>query len=147
MLKLKLDKKNYKVFIDYASKTCNCVSLVFEKDEYSNDEYFFQEEYRSISGCIIRKENGIVHPDTGSCFYNADVLFLELDKSVVSLLKQASDIFDWNGTNLPEELCFYRDEKVWLTCVCHEKLLFIYNESFDDLNFFKNKKINFSYEI
>lgn len=147
MLKLKLNEKRYRMFIDFASKTCDSVSLVFEKDETDNSQYTFQEKYHTVSESIIRKESIDVHPTTGSCFENADILYLKINESVTSFLKQANGIFDWNGKKLPEELCFYRDEKIWFSCICHERILHIHNETSDDLEFFTNNKIKFVYEI
>lgn len=147
MLKLKLNSKNYKSFIDYAIKTCDYASLIFEKSESSNSKYTFQEEYQLISEYIMRKENKMFHPDTGSYFENVDIVYFKLDKEMSEFFKNADNIFDWNGINLPEELCFYRDENIWFSCICHEKLLHIYNETYNDINFLKTNKIKFFYEI
>lgn len=147
MLNIILGNKQYKSFIDFASKTCDSVSLVFEKDETDNSQYAFQEIYHIVSESVIKKESIDVHPNTGSCFENADILYLRINTSVTSFLKQANGIFDWNGKKLPEELCFYRDEKIWFSCICHERLLHIHNETSDDLEFLKNSKIKFLYEF
>lgn len=147
MLNLELNKKQYKSFIDFASQTCDYISLVFEKNGKNHSQYTFQEAYQLILQSIIKKESVTVHPDTGSCFDNVDILFLKLDMPIISFLKQASDMFDWNGKQFPEELCFYRNEKVWFTCVCHERLLHIHNETFADLDFLKINNIKFFYEI
>ena len=135
------------MFIDFASKTCDSVSLVFQKDDTDNSQYTFQEIYHIVSESVIKKECIDVHPTTGSCFENTDILYLKINESVTSFLKQANGIFDWDGKKLPEELCFYRDEKIWFSCICHERLLHIHNETTDDLEFLKNNKIKFLYEF
>lgn len=56
MLKIILDNKQYKSFIYFESKTCDSVSLVFEKDETDNSQYTFQEKYHTVSESIIRKK-------------------------------------------------------------------------------------------
>ena len=60
MLKIKLNNKQYKLFIGFASKTCDSVSLVFEKDETNNSQYTFQEKYHIVSESIIKKESIII---------------------------------------------------------------------------------------
>lgn len=147
MLKVELNKKNYKLFIDFVSKTCDYMSLVFEKDASDDNQYIFQEEFLLILESMIEKEPVVVHPNTGSCFENAEILYFKINNSVISFLKQADDIYDWNGKILPEELCFYREDSVWFTCVFHERLLYIYNESSLDLSFLKNNNIVFFYEV
>ena len=143
MLQINLNEKKYKAFIDFVSKTCDFLSLVFEKDESDSSQYIFQEEYFSVYDSLIKKETVVIHPNTGTCFENADILYLKLDTPVISFLKQTNRIFDWNGNKLPEELCFYRDNKIWFTCISHENLLFIHNETKVDLEFLESNKIKF----
>lgn len=143
MLKININSKAYKIFIDYAIKTCDLFSSVFEK----SDEYALQEEYNLISEGIASKKSIYVHPDTGSCFENADICYLKTNTEVSSFLKKADSIFDWNGTALPGELCFYRNREIWFSFVSHERLLFIHNETPNDIEFFNKNKIGFTYEI
>lgn len=144
MLRLEgINGKKYKLFIDFAIKTCDTVSMVFKKSDTNHSEYYFQEEYLLVSESIIKRENVAVHPNTGSCLDNADVLYLKIDAQASSILKRADSFFDWNGSQLPEELCFYRDEEIWFTCICHERLVFIHNETSNDVEFLKNNRIRF----
>lgn len=146
MLKINLKTKTYRPFIDYAIRTCESISFVFEKRETNINEYTLQDEYNLISQSIVNKENAAVHPYTGSCFESADVCWFKINAEVSSFLKKANNIFDWDGKKLPEELCFFRGEKIWFSCVRHEKLLFIHNETSDDIDFFNKSKIKFTYE-
>ena len=146
MLKIKLKAKTYKIFIDYAIKSCELLSLVFEKNEMNTNEYALQEEYSSILESIVSKENIAIHPNTGSCFENADICYFRTSAEVSSFLKKANNIFDWDGKIFPEELCFYREGVIWFSCICHERLLFIHNETPDDIAFFNKNKIKFTYE-
>lgn len=146
MLNIKLKAKTYKLFIDYAIKTCDLLSLVFEKNELHTNEYALQYEYSLISESIVNKENIAIHPNTGSCFENADICYLGTSLEISSFLKKAYNIFDWDGEKFPEELCFYREGRIWFSCICHEKLLFIHNETPDDVEFLTKNKIKFTYE-
>ena len=58
MLKIELNERNYISFIEYAIKTCNSISLVFEKSEAeANDlKYTLPEEYYLISESVIKKK-------------------------------------------------------------------------------------------
>lgn len=146
MLKIKIKPKTYKIFIDYAIKTCELISLVFEKNEANINEYTLQEEYSLISENIVNKENIAIHPNTGSSFENADICYLKTSVEISSFLKKADNIFDWDGEIFPEELCFYREGRIWFCCICHERLLFIHNETLNDIKFFNKNRIEFTYE-
>ena len=143
MLKININSETYKTFIDYAIKTCDLISLVFEK----SDEYALREEYDLISEGIVSKKSISVHPDTGSCFENADICYLKTGTEVSSFLKKADSFLDWNGKALPEEVCFYRSGKIWFSCIYHERLMFIHTETQSDIRFFNRNKIRFTYEI
>lgn len=145
VLEVNLEPNRYKSFISYASMTCDYASLVFEKN--NGTQYIFSEEYSAISESILKKEGISVHPDTGSCFDNADILYIKASDEFSAFLKRADNMFEWNGNTLPEELCFYRNKKIWLTYISHEELLFIYNETTADIEFLKKNNINFLYSV
>ena len=143
MLELQLNEKNYKSFIDFASKTCDLFSLVFVKSELHNFEYIFQDIFLLLSESVVRKQAVLVHPNTGTHFENADILYLRINLHTISFLKQTNSIYDWNGENLPEELCFLRNGNVWFSCVGHERLLRIHSNTSQDLKFFTDNKIKY----
>ena len=147
MLKIKLSDKKYRTFIDYAINSCDSFSLVFEKCENDTSQYTFMETYFSLCDNIIKKETIYLHPDTGTSFENADILYFEFNSQTGAFLKNADGIYNWNGKQLPEELCFYRNNKIWFSCTCHERLLRIGNETNEDIDFFKSHKIKYCYEI
>lgn len=43
--------------------------------------------------------------------------------------------------NMPEDICFYRNGKLWFATVSHEKLAFIFDAKKEDLKFFLKKGI------
>ena len=145
LLKIFINDKQYRSFIKYAINTCESFSLVFEKDDINRSKYIFQEIYESIYEFIFIENSIGYHPDTGSFFQNVEIIYCECNKYTEALLQSSYSIFDWNGEKMPEELCFYRDDKKWFTCVCHEKYLFIYDEIEDDIEFFKKEKIKYFY--
>ena len=54
----------------------------------------------------------------------------------------ADTIYDWNGKNLPEELCFYQNGKKRFSCICHKSCLFIEGRQKKMWLFQKKKKLN-----
>ena len=145
MLKIHIKNKQYRTFLKYAMTTCDTFSLVYEKDNINNKNYILQEFYFSILEYMLLKRKIVKHPDTGTIFCNSDIIYYECNKFTCDILQIADGIFDWNGNNLPEELCFYRNNKKWFTCICHENLLFISDENNDDIKFLEQNHINFYY--
>lgn len=138
MLDVNMNDKQYRSFIKYAVSTCDSFSLVFEKNK---QEYILKELYNSIEEFVLNKKNGWRHPDTGTTFYNADIIYFKCNKWTSGFLQTAYNVLDWNGENFPEELCFYRNGEKWFVCITHEKLLFIYNETKDDIAFLDKEQL------
>ncbi len=148
MLRIVINDKQYKTFISYAMKTCDLFSLVFEKDDISKMQYNLQEVYLALAEFVFDKKDIGYHPDTGTDFEHSALIYFTCNHDTRGvLLSMAEMIYDWNGQNLPEELCFYRDGKAWFTCVCHERYLFIYNETREDITFLKEEKIEYYHEV
>lgn len=147
MLQIMLTNKKYRTFIKYAMKTCDSFSLVFEKDHLKMTKYAMQETYDIIKDFVLYEKNIVYHPDTGTSFQNSNIIFFECNKYTQNVLQKVNSVFDWNGQNLPEELCFYRNNKKWFVCVCHEKYLFIHNETEADKSFLQEEKIEFFYSF
>lgn len=139
-----MDDKQYKAFINYAMTTCDMFSLVFEKDDINKMQYALQEIYLILAEFAFHKRNIGYHPDTGTSFSHSDLIYFTCNHDTRGvLLSMANTIYDWNGENLPEELCFYRNGKKWFTCVCHARLLFLYNGTEADAAFFETEKIEY----
>lgn len=143
MLQVIMNDKQYRLFIKYALTICDSFSLVFEKSDEDKTKYIFQEFYDSIAEFILEKKTIECHPVTGTCYSNSDIIYCRYNKNTIYILQIADNIFDWNGQNLPEELCFYKNNKVWFSCIYHERLLFIYNETKNDIDFLKKSQILF----
>lgn len=43
--------------------------------------------------------------------------------------------------NMPEDICFYRNEKLWFATVSHERLAYIFDAGKEDLVFLSEKEI------
>lgn len=111
-------------------------------------QYALQEIYLSLAEFVICIKNIGYHPDTGTDFEHSALIYFTCNNDTRGVLLSMADmIYDWNGQSLPEELCFYRNGKVWFTCVCHERYLFIYSETEDDIAFLKKEKIEYCQEV
>jgi hypothetical protein len=147
VLELKIDNKKYRLFIEFAIETCSSFSVVFEKDCLNNSKYILQDFYLSIKENLINKKSIGQHPDTGTHFENSDLVKIECCEATRRILKRAAQISDWNGNEFPEELCFYRDDEKWFTYIFHEKLLLVYKESKDDMEFLNKEHIEYNVVI
>lgn len=138
-----MNDKQYRSFINYAMSTCTSFSIVLCKDEDNSANYILQDFYLLVSSFVISKKSIYRHPDTGTCFSDADLIQIKCCEDTHKILMKAAQIFDWNGSQFPEELCFYRDRNAWFTCVTHEKLLFLLNTNKQDIDFVKKLKIQY----
>jgi hypothetical protein len=146
MLQIKIDDKQYRAFIKYAMATCDSFSLVFEKDDVDKSKYVFQDVYFTVVEFIVDKKSIDCHPDTGTSFKHSNIIYFECNKHTEAILQTANSVLDWDGKTLPEEICFYRNGEKWFVCVCHERYLFIYNETKDDIIFLKKEGIEYWHE-
>ncbi len=141
MLQIKIEGRQYRDFVQYAAKTSDLFSLVLVKDNLYEMNQQFSKKYDEIKRFILKREPIGYHPDTGTFFEEAEIVYFECNQNTASFLKCADSIFDWNADTLPGELCFHRDGSKWFASVCHEQYLFVYRESKEDLDFFENQKL------
>ncbi len=145
MLRIYVNEKSYKAFIEYAIKTCKTFSLVFNRDD--EEAYYFNDFYFMLGDYILSEKSILYHPDTGTFFDNAIIVYFKCCNDIKGILQTANSVYDWNTTSRPGELCFYRNGQKWFTCVCHAEYMFIYNETEEDLLFFEQFNIEYSYEV
>lgn len=48
-----------------------------------------------------------------------------LNEASISFLQKCRSFWDWELPALPEDLSFYRDHKVWLNCITHERMIIV----------------------
>jgi hypothetical protein len=137
MVQLFLDKRAYKAFIDYATTTCDCFSLVFEKT--NGKQYVCQDVFMCIEECTISKSGVGIHPETHTHFSNSDMVCFVCNKQSRSVLMEAENLSYWDGNQNPAELCFYRDQKIWFYTVSHEKTAFLVSPDERDMYFLNHR--------
>ena len=48
-----------------------------------------------------------------------------INKSTEPVLNEPFDFTAWNGYDYPEDLVFYKNNKAWLRCISHERMVLI----------------------
>lgn len=144
----------YSEFINYAVKTCDTFSFIAKRKhkkrslQHTDDIYYHQMLLNDLQTYLkLKKLKVSLCPPTGTTFRNSDMFYFECNKHTLNKLLLAQNIFDWNGDDFPEELCFYRGGENWFSCVCHERLVFINNETESDIAFLKKEGFEFTYGI
>ena len=50
-------------------------------------------------------------------------------------LIKCRSFWEWSIPDLPEDLTFYKDRKMWLNCITHEEMIFIETEDDEVIHF------------
>lgn len=158
MLDLYLDEMNheqYTEFIDYIFKKSDRISFHFpdfDAEEGAKEMIMHREYARYLKKCEdvidfmwpykieerISNEYGI-----SEFGYMTKVWVIRLENSVVNYLKEKEHFFEWQYSNGPEDLCFYKKgtSKCWMATVAHEKIAQIYGETAEDIQFLDKLQI------
>lgn len=143
----------YTKLLEYIFRTCNKVSFHFPNFENTfenpkeiklgkngtvNQEYveYLNKNHELISLCFQRGgKKYVAHTYMGAKFrYNTQVIDVNLFPKLKEMIKKVH-IFEWQYPNLPEDLCFFADNKCRFYSVAHEHEFFICNETKEDLKF------------
>lgn len=84
---------------------------IFDKQEWSID-FLGQRKHQIMVVCRCCKESS-------------------------NVLAQMPNVFLPIENNAPEDICFYRNGKVWFATISHEKITFLQNPTEKDKNFFE----------
>lgn len=62
-------------------------------------------------------------PGTELLGHFANIYYYKIDDNAKEVLKKyANSLYEWLSPNLPEDLCFFKENKeVWLASIAHEK--------------------------
>lgn len=145
MIQVVLQDNQLKKFMNYAMKTCNSFSLVFEKNN-DKTRYVCNSIYKKLEASLIEKRNVVIHPDTGSCFENSDIIYFDCNRKSSNIFILSDDIWNRSDGSIVTELCFYRRGGVWFKYIEHAKLSFVMDVTYDDIEFFEKNNIEYWYE-
>ena len=166
MLKIcNLNNEQHKELIDYAFEFCDSVSFIVQnynhssnnnqnilKDDLGNDNSDFSLHYQNTKE-LIKELNLIVSKsDTNSKYgtqrynYLSKVFFVLPNQKLKNFL--SLNLFEnWVFPNLPEDIIIYKNHNIWLETISHENIIWIHNESKEDIEFLKAKNISYFKEI
>lgn len=150
MIQLKYQSlvESYDTVITYAMRTCNCFSVITKQ----------KKPYSKIPPCceydlkMDKFQSYLIHQIIGiRKWSNAGVNDNHTVMNVYQCCKGARNamltfpcIFLPEKNQIPEDICFYRRNVVWLSTISHEKIAYIYYETEEDLDFLKRNGIMFS---
>lgn len=145
---MKKMQTNYEKFIHYAISSCTSFSLNHEIDYFNDLHGEAKSRYvhtlRDLESYRIRTEKlgNNCSPYTGTKYDNAEIYYYRCCYETEMLLRQCQCVFDWYyNADMPDELCFHRDKSNWYYCVAHEKEDGFHFMTNDDIQFFKEAKI------
>ena len=161
--------KYYKEIITYANGTCDAFCLTFcsgqrfgtKIDEDGNIKTIEKEIYTILRPYLIHQI-----PDVRQWLYQKEIGYgtvaciyrccLETKKILCSVNKMSNwyaYTYDdepkqekpWCDMKMPEDLCFLRDNRVWLETIMHERMCDIYKETTEDTQFLSALGVRYFY--
>jgi hypothetical protein len=139
--------KNNKILLDYCVRSSDSFSIITKLDKpYSkippNLEH--HQYLESIESFLIEQVIGLREwPGTKvySVEFHKVLNRYKCCKQTREYLVMLPNILLANQSNLPEDICFYRNEKPWLVTVSHENMIFMTEFTENDIGFLKKNEI------
>lgn len=115
-----IEGKKYHEFIDLVSKYSDKFLLVERKDMDSSDN--LKKVLKNLESSLIEMKEQSEWPSTmlgdGG---TAKVYYYNIDNNSKRILKEAANsLFSWEQPDLPEDLCFIKDDNAWVSTSSHE---------------------------
>lgn len=129
-----IDNNQYIRFINYAVKKCDSFSITKFKDikyDCSIDNALLELTQVNDSKA---KYNKLINYRSGLKILE----FLINDKSKKYLIS-VNGLYEWKAPLYYEDLTFYKNQKIWLRSITHEKIAFINIEFKEDINYLQNE--------
>lgn len=137
---------NYEKFIFYAINESELFSVItYMKKPYAQDPPILAHSFletpifclkQQIKGIHQWSNNGTDDNHTVMNIYNSNKCSINGIFSLGNFL-----LSEDNG--LPEDICFYKNNTIWISTVSHENLAFLYSTSKKDLDFFEKNNIRY----
>lgn len=137
-----------KIILDYALKFSDAFSIVTKIQKpyskippnFENPEVAKKLEPFAIKYIFDRNEWPIKYLTRSK--HQIMVLYSACKESR-QITNELPNVFLPLENNLPEDICFYRNEKAWLITISHEKIAYMDNPTANDIEFFKKNGICF----
>lgn len=141
--------KKEPVIIDFLTKNSDCFSVtVIIKKPYSQIPPIFNYDaqiHPYATKYIFEKKDWLV--DFLGQLKHQIMVVCRCCKESRKMLLQMPNIFLPIKNNMPEDICYFRNGKLWFATISHEKMAFILNPTNEDIQFLRENKINFHSEI
>ena len=124
----------YKSLLDMAFKVCSRFILV-ERHQFTLSDNG-KELLDLLKPFLIEIKVQQEWPATKLLHHYANVYYYTVcDEAKELLIRYSTGLYSWLDPNLPEDLCFFKDESVvWLTSIAHEEDSWIDNLTDDEAN-------------
>jgi len=129
-----IDNNQYIKFINYAVKKCDSFSITkfkHTKYDYSIDNTLLELTQVNDSKA---KYNKLINYRKGLKVLE----FLINDKSKKYLIS-VNGLYEWKAPLYYEDITFYKNQKIWLRSITHEKIAFMNLEFKEDINYLRNE--------
>ena len=119
-----VEGQDYNKLIEYALKHCNRFAFVERKDMMANEKIrlaYINELVAEIEDSLIEIKEQSSWETNGLLNSTAYVFYYRLNETTKQFLQEKSQsLLGWISPYLPEDLTFYKGNKVWLACNSHE---------------------------
>lgn len=156
-----LNFEQHKALINYAFSFCDSISFIVQnynhsnsnnlnilKDDFGNDDSDFCLHYKNTQK-LIKELNLIVSKSDINSIYgtqryrNESKAFFVVPNQKLKKFLSLNMFENWTFPNLPEDIIIYKNHRIWLETISHENIIWIHNESKDDIEFLKRNNISF----
>lgn len=141
--------RNNEVFFKYAFHNSNAFSIITHMNRpYSKrpPNCDHDEMLKDLQSYLLRQIVGIRIWSNDNASDNHTVMNLyESNRRSYNILYSIGDFLQPCENELPEDICFYKDNRAWISTVSHERLAFLYSDDEADSKFFIQNKIDCSY--
>lgn len=160
-----LNNEQHKELINYAFSFCDGVSFIVQnfnhsksnnqnilKDDSGNDDSDCCLHYQNTKD-LIKKLNLIVFKSDSNSTYGSQKysyqskIFFVIPNLKLEKFLSLNPFDNWTFPDLPEDIIIYKNRSIWLETISHENIIWIHNESKEDINFLKSKNISYYKEI
>ncbi|MBR5544573.1 MAG: hypothetical protein IKU66_03785 [Clostridia bacterium] len=160
-----LNNEQHKELIDYAFGFCDSISFVVQNYNHSksNNQNFLKDDSgKEDSDCCLHYQNTkelikelnliVSKSDTSSKYgsqkysYQSKIFFVVPNQKLKKFLS-VNSFENWTFPKLPEDIIIYKNHSIWLETISHENIIWIHDESKEDIDFLKAKNISYFKEI
>lgn len=140
---------HYDDVMAYAIKTCDSFSVITKiVRPYSKrpPRTIHDDLLIDLESNLLYQFVGIRKWSNGGVRDNHTVMNLyQCNRGLYTQLMCLPNLLSFEKVQLPEDICFYRNNAVWLSTITHEKIAYLYAETKADLMFLE--KLNIQYNI